>query len=206
MMAGQRYHRAPAAVARERLLDAAEEQFGRKGYRETSLRDVADACGISVGALYLHLSGKQELLRAVIERRSAVLTARIAFFAEADGPGISRLTDLARAEIEFYRNHAAFGQIVGRLFPAGLSAMPQLGDEIGKGYAEVLQLQATLIGDGQRDGTIRAGDPVSLARLLTAMVGAHRADESERAEGPGHGAGLPDDAFVDMVRRAFAAR
>ncbi|MBL7499767.1 TetR/AcrR family transcriptional regulator [Frankia sp. CNm7] len=201
----QQHRREQAAVARERLLDAAEVRFGRDGYRATSLRDVAEACGISVGALYLHLSGKEELLRAVIDRRSVVLLARIASFAEEDGPGIDRLTGLAHAEIEFYRHHPDFGRIIGRLFPAGQSLVPQLSADLAEGYRGVLHLQAEIIRQGQRDGTIRAGDPVSLARLLVAMVGAYRADESERGESAAAGEGLSDTIFIDMVRRAFAA-
>lgn len=196
-----RVRRRKTRLTRERILDTAEELFGRHGYRETSLRQVADRCEISVGALYLHFPSKEDLLRGVIDRRASVLMARIRSFVEADGQGLDLLAALTRAEVEFYRRYPDFGRLIGRLFSGGCPVMPQLGDDIAHGYAAAMQLEAELIRRGQRDGTIRAGDADWLARLLAAMVGAYRGAEATRAGGQ---PGLPDSQFLQMVRQAFA--
>ncbi|MCK9926313.1 TetR/AcrR family transcriptional regulator [Frankia sp. Mgl5] len=188
-------------LTRERMLDTAEELFGRHGYRETNLREVADRCEISVGALYLHFQNKEDLLRGVIDRRAIVLMARIRSFVEAPGQGLDLLIELTRAEVEFYRTYADFGRLIGRLFSDGCPVMPQLGDDIAHGYAAAMQLEAELIRRGQRDGTIRSGNADWLARLLAAMVGAYRGAEATRADGE---PGLPDIQFLQMVRQAFA--
>ena len=52
----------------ERILDAAEEYFGRKGYAGTTLRDVADQVGIRIPSLYNHFPNKAALYSAVLER------------------------------------------------------------------------------------------------------------------------------------------
>jgi AcrR family transcriptional regulator len=46
-------------VGREQILDAAEELFGRQGYRGTSLQQVAKRCEFSIGALYLFIDNKR---------------------------------------------------------------------------------------------------------------------------------------------------
>jgi AcrR family transcriptional regulator len=53
---------ASAAGTRERILDVALELFARKGYAETSLREVAAELGISKAALYYHFESKQDIL------------------------------------------------------------------------------------------------------------------------------------------------
>ncbi|CAO5239304.1 TetR/AcrR family transcriptional regulator [Frankia sp. AgKG'84/4] len=200
--------REQAALARERMLDAAEEAFGRSGYRETSLRQIADAAGLSVGALYLHLDGKEELLRAVLDRRSDVLMRTIRAFVEADGPGIDRLAGLASAEVEFYRTHRDFDLVMWRLFSAGMTTLTRLSEDIAQGYTTVMRLEAELVRQGQRDGTVRAGDAEALARLLAALVGAYRAigrDAPTVAGAAQDCPRLPESDFTDIVRRAFAS-
>ena len=46
---------------RESILQAASELFGSKGYLETKMSDIADACGIAKGTMYEYFSSKDEL-------------------------------------------------------------------------------------------------------------------------------------------------
>src|SRR5215213_6832549 len=67
--------RAPRTAPRERraqILDAAIEVFGQQGYRQGSLRDVADAVGLSVQGVLHHFPTKEALLLETLERRSTV--------------------------------------------------------------------------------------------------------------------------------------
>jgi AcrR family transcriptional regulator len=59
------------AEARARIVAAATRLFMAKGYRRTTMDDVADALGVSKGALYLYYPSKVDLLRAIqAENRS----------------------------------------------------------------------------------------------------------------------------------------
>src|SRR5664280_2186043 len=53
---------------RDRILDIALDLFIRKGYTETSLREIGAALGISKAALYYHFASKQAILLARHER------------------------------------------------------------------------------------------------------------------------------------------
>jgi len=51
--------------ARTRILTAANQVFGEKGYRQATMDDVAKKLGVSKGALYLYFASKEELFEAV---------------------------------------------------------------------------------------------------------------------------------------------
>jgi AcrR family transcriptional regulator len=60
--------RRPGKETAERILDAAEACFARKGYAGTTLRDVATGVGIRIPSLYNHFASKEVLYAAVLER------------------------------------------------------------------------------------------------------------------------------------------
>jgi AcrR family transcriptional regulator len=51
--------------ARARILRAANQVFGEKGYRQATMDDVAKKLGVSKGALYLYFASKEELFEAI---------------------------------------------------------------------------------------------------------------------------------------------
>ncbi|MCG8588741.1 MAG: TetR/AcrR family transcriptional regulator [Proteobacteria bacterium] len=59
---------AAAAATRERILDRAEALFAERGLAGTSVRDLAQAVGLTPASLYNHFSGKEALYEAVLER------------------------------------------------------------------------------------------------------------------------------------------
>ena len=50
---------------RDRILEVATSHFVQRGYDGTSMREIADDCGITKAALYYHFAGKAELLNEV---------------------------------------------------------------------------------------------------------------------------------------------
>jgi AcrR family transcriptional regulator len=58
-----------------RILNAAEELFGERGYAATSLRNVTDAAGANIAAVNYHFGSKEGLLRAVVSRAMAAVNA-----------------------------------------------------------------------------------------------------------------------------------
>ena len=49
------------------ILKAAMNLFTEKGYRDTSIQEIAESCGISKGAFYLYFRSKDELLLAIMQ-------------------------------------------------------------------------------------------------------------------------------------------
>src|SRR5207302_10703785 len=66
--AGQRLTREEKkAQTRERLIEAGAKVFAAKGFAATSLDEVADAAGLTKGAVYSNFDNKEDLVRAVLE-------------------------------------------------------------------------------------------------------------------------------------------
>ena len=57
-----------ALATRDRILDAAERVFHRKGVGRTSLSEVAADAGVTRGAIYWHFANKGELFDAMMSR------------------------------------------------------------------------------------------------------------------------------------------
>ena len=68
-MVATQVHRAElAGGTAERILDAAEDLFAKKGYKGASLGEVAERVGIRSPSLYNHFRNKEALYRAVLGR------------------------------------------------------------------------------------------------------------------------------------------
>ncbi|MEP7156625.1 MAG: TetR family transcriptional regulator [Betaproteobacteria bacterium] len=57
-----------AQETRDRLLDTAEHVFNEKGVSRTSLSEIAEAAGLTRGAIYWHFKNKLDLFNAMMER------------------------------------------------------------------------------------------------------------------------------------------
>ena len=51
---------------RDRLIEAALQQFTATGYHGASMRQIAEAAGVAVGGIYNHFASKEEMLKAVV--------------------------------------------------------------------------------------------------------------------------------------------
>lgn len=75
---------APPDAATERILDAARAELAMHGVRQTTMNQVADAAGLGVATVYRRFPQKAQLVRAVILREAAAVTAAVV--AELEGP------------------------------------------------------------------------------------------------------------------------
>ena len=55
-------------VTEKAILDTAKRLFLEHGYEHVTLQDIAEACGLTRGAIYHHFHGKEEMLDAVTKQ------------------------------------------------------------------------------------------------------------------------------------------
>lgn len=189
---------------REQVLDIAEELFGAQGYQGTSLQQVAQRCGFSVGAVYLFVDSKEALLREILSRRGSHLLALVRDCAEADRPPLDTLVAVCDTIIAFHREHPGFGRLATRMHaPGGAEGFPFPAGDFASHRDEALRPVTLVIRRGQREGTVRAGEPLVLARLMSALVTAHHGMDPTLL---GTTVVIDDDAFRGFVRDAFRAQ
>ncbi len=71
----------PAAQRRQQLLKSAQRLFVRKGFRATTMEEIARSAGLTKGALYYHFENKEhvflELLKSIAEKNEAAFSAKL---------------------------------------------------------------------------------------------------------------------------------
>ena len=67
-----------AQETRNRILDAAEHLFSEHGVSRTSLEDIAQAAGVTRGAIYWHFKDKRDLVAAMVDRVTLPMEAMVA--------------------------------------------------------------------------------------------------------------------------------
>ncbi len=83
---------------RDHIMAAAMRCFARTGYRGTSIRDICNEADLSIGGLYAHFSGKEEILIAMAKKFH---TQREALYSE--GRAQAPAADPATAVAENFR-------------------------------------------------------------------------------------------------------
>lgn len=96
----------PARPREAELHAAATRLFRQRGYHATSMQDLGEALGMNRGSLYHYISGKDELLWAILNRALDLLEARVLPVLETDAPPIERLTDAIREHLRVAADHA----------------------------------------------------------------------------------------------------
>jgi AcrR family transcriptional regulator len=155
---------APAggSVGDDALLDAARASIVAVGWKRSTLTDVARRAGVSRMTIYRRWPDMRTLVADLMTREWSAL---------ADAPGTgSTLERLARgvaSTVAALRANELFHKIV-HVDPELL--LPYLLERRGRTQDGLLSALETAIVEGQRDGSVRDGDPSLLARsvLLTA--------------------------------------
>jgi len=161
----------PAPGPTDVLMDAAFRVFAQQGYRATRLDDVADAVGLTKGAIYYHFEGKEDLLRRAVQVRHRAIFGEIATALEGErAPAAARIRFnrvIARLESGDRSGAAAEISELTRQFPAfsdGWKLLATLSHESGQAADAVTAWQRVLALD-PRDLDVLFNLAVTLRQL-----------------------------------------
>jgi len=114
---------AKTGATQRRILDAATEVFATRGFTAATMADVVAASGASVGSIYHHFGGKNELFLAIFERMATAVDERIeaAMRQAGAGAGPRRIFELhVRAYLEaMWENRRLAGVLTSGDAPPG---------------------------------------------------------------------------------------
>jgi AcrR family transcriptional regulator len=156
--------------SRRQVLDAALQLFSRHGYRATSVRDIADAAGVSTGNVYHHFPDKETIFKTLLEELwTAAETRRFpyrrALIAGQFPDNLEALGVAARDSIREFRQYFALIYVDVIEFE-GTHVRKFYGDMATR-YAEVL---ARIGGLERVASRLRPGvSPISALMLTTRM-------------------------------------
>lgn len=179
---------------RAALLDAAAARFAQRGFRTTTIDEVAAAAGLTKGAVYSHFDSKHDLFAAAIARR----------YRERHGAFLGIMSDetldpaerTRRAAVEF-AGSVASGADWALLFSEAWAEMirtPSFGADVRRLADEFRAAVARLIEDTLAAQGLAAPYPSERIAEMT-IAAAHGFGIAHRLD-PEH---APPDLFADFV-------
>ncbi len=103
-MPGPAYSRLPVDERRAQILEAANHLFAEHAFEELSMREIAQAAGISKPLLYHYFPSKIELFKAAVAEHAAELQALIA--PSGDGTPLEQLSAGLDAYLAWISEHS----------------------------------------------------------------------------------------------------
>ena len=149
--------------ARPAILAAARHLFAARGFAGTSMREIAEAAGVSKAAIYHHFRDKRRLYRELLDEGINTLTAAMRRLPDK-GPARAQLARILLLHLEFARAHAdLLRMMVHEQWQAGERGVA--GGE-SKPVAPALSAQALcVVIDIISAGFVMAAPPVSAAEV-----------------------------------------
>ncbi|MCP3805045.1 TetR/AcrR family transcriptional regulator [Allokutzneria sp. A3M-2-11 16] len=157
-------------ASRETVFTHAVRIFARRGYAATSMRDVANEAGISVGLIYRHYATKEELFADVLGRAAAGLDDAAREIAAADDGyvALTRFLELYLGGVADIDGAAEFSVVANQAFLS--DEPPGARERLFASHLDFRQALETAISRAQRDGHCPTGDPAALTVVLLSLL------------------------------------
>jgi len=128
--------------SRERIIRTAISLFAARGFRGTSIRDIAHAMNMSISNIYHYFGNKEGLLVAILEHASKELLRRLNAVRESDLPPVERFRKLVETHLRLSKENNDQGKIFSldeeHLSPEGEGVNRRIQREILSIYREEL--------------------------------------------------------------------
>lgn len=158
------------ATYREAILVAAERVFGRLGFYETKMADVAAEAGVAAGTLYNYFTNKDEIFASIIVRSREQIDGLVQAHTGVEDP-LERMRLRLRDVFGFVEDHGPLFASFIRVGGFTDYAQKRVIDEDHElGHSKHLELSATTFREAAERGQIRRElDPELLAAVLSGM-------------------------------------
>jgi len=142
-----------SATRRDELLEIAAELFAEKGFKNTTVRDIADAAGILSGSLYHHFDSKESMVDEILQTFQTELFAAYDEVIASDADARTKIEravrlsfeaiDQHRYEVAIFQNEADF-----------LGSFERFG-YLAERNAQSREVWMTLLKEGVKTGALR---------------------------------------------------
>lgn len=150
---------------RQEILDTAATVIASSGYVGTSLKDIADACGIQAGSLYHHFASKEALAVELVARFQAEMErvgdeALRSLTADDAAPPRDQIVALCTSIAECAFAHRAALQLTSYEPPAGASA--EFVELVRSRPASIMAVMTEILRRARADGVIKRDVDIEL--------------------------------------------
>ncbi|KQY63496.1 MULTISPECIES: TetR/AcrR family transcriptional regulator [unclassified Nocardioides] len=154
-------------VTMERLVAVAGELFAERGYRATTLDDLADALNVKKASLYYYIDTKNTLLRAIYDQILGRIAEKVVPISELDLPPDERLRRMVSSHIEFVTLERSLLSVV---FQEEWELPEDMQETIKQMKHSYENAFTKVVEEGQQKGLLRAGSARFMVLGLLGMT------------------------------------
>jgi TetR/AcrR family acrAB operon transcriptional repressor len=193
-----------ASITRENVLTAALEVFSRYGYSAARLEDIAQAAGVTRGAIYHHFGSKEELYKALVIERSAGINQLAEVTVSQGGTPLEIIRRLLTSLFEYLEENEEYRALL-ELAVSKVELTEELDsirEDTIKGRRQLAAFFRELLSQGIQAGEIRSDLPVTSAAwaLVSFMNGVGLIWTQDPQAFPLHES---RETFVDLFLKGF---
>ncbi len=97
---------------RNKLLDAAEKEFGERGYHDAAISGITQRAGVALGTFYVYFDSKEEIFRALVAHMGHLTRTWIAERVAESPDRLTAERQGIEAFMDFVRGHGNLYQII----------------------------------------------------------------------------------------------
>jgi AcrR family transcriptional regulator len=158
-------------VRRTEILDQAEKIFAAKGFHETTMAQIAEASGFSIGSLYRFFSGKEELYSVMVMVKVQMMYDEIIGAVSRELSIDGKIRALVISHFAYVEHHIDFYRLlVGHESGLRSEGLKKLRDIILDEHRKHVGWIEELLREGIRQQVLRAIDTKSLANALVGII------------------------------------
>jgi len=154
-------------MTREDILDAAAQVISKKGFHAASMSDIASTVNLQKASLYHHVSSKQEILLALLDRAVDMLSEHIAPLATQSAPADEKLRGMIHTYLQLMAENADLASVL--LFELR-SLDPQQQTRHTPNRNRFEALWRDVLTDGVKSGVFLCPDPALTVRALLGFL------------------------------------
>ncbi|MCA9635576.1 MAG: TetR/AcrR family transcriptional regulator [Myxococcales bacterium] len=158
------------AAYREAILSAASEVFGRLGFHDAKMADIAAEAGVAAGTLYNYFSSKEEVFASILERGQEQLFGALAEVVARGGDPLDRLQEVLRTLYGFLERSGPFFAVYLRQGGLAEWTRQRLRESEDRTFHRNLALMEGLLREACEAGLLRGDrDPDELGAVLAGI-------------------------------------
>ena len=159
-------------IQRDRLLEAAAQEFAGRGYVASSSESISRRAGMSKATFYEHFENKQACMLALFDR-SADVVGRAMLEAAAAAPG-GAIERMQAGTLAFLGSVVRYPEFARTLLIESMAAGPEAArrrDEVVQGYAALLDAENAEAAERGLIGRFASPhDPVAIVGAISELV------------------------------------
>ncbi len=153
------------AARREEILGAARRVFATRGFRGTTIADIAEEAEVALGTIYLYFVSKEDVFAALNQRFNELITAAL-----TNVPPAVSLDGTVRLRINNVFATCAQNRDLVRLVVLNTDPESDVTKRLRQGNERRNGPMVRVLTEAMREGQIRVADPCIMTNLTYGLV------------------------------------